>query len=107
MFKTQGYESHRVAEANLLFSESLESINKIRTQLGKFLNISELQRASSWADRSHSGLILQKPQSELIFDSVKKSISHIDIFNPPITIRRAVTLNEKQKKRQSIVAHLL
>jgi DNA helicase II / ATP-dependent DNA helicase PcrA len=97
-FKAQGYESHRVAETNLLFTEPLGNINKIRIQLGKLLNVSELQRASSWIDRSHSGLILQKPQSELSFDYGTKSISHIDIFNPPITIRRKVTLNEKQKK---------
>lgn len=97
-FKSQGYESHSVVDSNLLFGQPLENINKIRTQLGKLLTVSELQRASSWVDRSHSGLILQKPQSELTFDYGKKAISHIDIFNPPITIRREVTLNDKQKK---------
>src|SRR5690606_167228 len=72
--------------------------NKIRTDLGTKLNISELRRGSSWTDRSHSGLVLKKPQPKIPFTFGSKSIASIDIYNPPITVRREVTLNDKQKR---------
>ena len=97
-FKQQGYVTFNVLESNLIFNQPLTHINKIRTALGTNLNISELQRGSSWTDRSHSGLVLKKPQSEITFTFGSKSIGSLDIYNPPITVRREVTLNEKQKR---------
>lgn len=97
-FKLQGYDTFNVLESNLIFNQPLTQINKIRTALGKNLNISELQRGSSWTDRSHSGLVLKKPQSEITFTFGSKSIGSLDIYNPPITVRRDVTLNDKQKR---------
>ncbi|WP_026945783.1 UvrD-helicase domain-containing protein [Algoriphagus marincola] len=97
-FKQQGYDTFNVLESNLIFNQPLTHINKIRTALGTNLNISELQRGSSWTDRSHSGLVLKKPQSEITFTFGTKSIGSLDIYNPPITVRREVTLNEKQKR---------
>lgn len=97
-FKQQGYDTFNVLESNLIFNQPLTHTNKIRTVLGTNLNISELQRGSSWTDRSHSGLVLKKPQSEIIFAFGSKSIESLDIYNPPITVRREVTLNDKQKR---------
>lgn len=97
-FKLQGYDTFNVLESNLIFNQPLIHINKIRTTLGTNLNISELQRGSSWTDRSHSGLVLKKPQSEITFTFGSKSIGSLDIYNPPITVRREVTLNDKQKR---------
>jgi hypothetical protein len=97
-FKLQGYETFNGLESNLLFNQPLSNINKIRTALGNNLGISELQRGASWIDRSHSGLILKKPQAELAFSYGTKTISSLDIYNPPITVRKDVTLNEKQKR---------
>lgn len=97
-FKQQGYDTFNVLESNLIFNQPLTHINKIRTALGTNLNISELQRGSSWTDRSHSGLVLKKPQSEITFTFGSKSIGSLDIYNPPITVRREVTLNDKQKR---------
>lgn len=97
-FKTQGYNTQRVTESNLLFNKPLQNINKIRTQLGNALSVSELSRGSSWFDNSHSGLILQKPQSQITFTAGSRSIPHLDIYNPPITVRCDVVLNEKQLK---------
>jgi len=97
-FKLQGFDAHRVQESNLLFTKPLENINRIRGKLGTILNISELQRSASWIDRSHSGLVLQKPQAALTFSYGKTPISEINIFNPPITVRREIKLNEKQTR---------
>ena len=97
-FKQQGYDTLNVLESNLIFNQPLTHINKIRTYLGTNLNIPELQRGSSWTDRSHSGLVLKKPQSEITFTFGSKSIGSLDIYNPPITVRREVRLNDKQKR---------
>lgn len=97
-FKTMGFNSHHIQDHNLLFSRPLTQINQIRNKLGNILGVSELQRASNWTDRSHSGLILQKPQAAMTLGFSKKPITQLDIFNPPITVRRDVTLNEKQKR---------
>jgi len=97
-FNLQGYITKKVTDSNLLFGMPLENINDLRNKLGTLLDVSELRRTSSWIDNSHSGLILQKPQSEFTFSNVSKPISHIDIYNPPITIRRDVFLNDKQRR---------
>lgn len=97
-FKVQGYNTFNVLESNLIFNQPLTHINKIRTALGTNLNISELQRGSSWTDRSHSALVLKKLQTEITFSFGSKSIGSLDIYNPPITVRREVTLNDKQKR---------
>lgn len=97
-FKLQGFNSQVVSESNLIFSNPLTNINSIRAKLGTNLNVSELQRPSYWRDSSHYGLVLQKPQSEITFSNLGNKISSIDIFNPPITVRKDVTLNDKQKR---------
>jgi DNA helicase-2/ATP-dependent DNA helicase PcrA len=97
-FKSQGFNSQVVSESSLIFSNPLTNINNIRIKLGNLLNVSELQRPSYWRDSSHYGLVLQKPQSEITFTDGGNKISSIDIFNPPITVRREVVLNNKQKR---------
>lgn len=97
-FKQQGYDTFNVLESNLIFNQPLTNINKIRTALGTKLNISELQRECSWTDKSHSGLVLKKSQSEITYTYGSKSIASLDIYNPPITVRREVKLNDKQKR---------
>ncbi|MDX6180625.1 UvrD-helicase domain-containing protein [Flavobacterium sp. Fl-77] len=97
-FKQQGFNSQVVLESNLMFSNQLTNINNVRNKLSVSLNVSELQRPSYWRDSSHYGLILQNPQSEITFSSGPNKISSIDIFNPPITVRKDVILNDKQKR---------
>jgi hypothetical protein len=97
-FKQQGYKTNNLVESNLLFNQPLTRINKIRTMLGSNFGVSELQRESSWIDKSHSGLVLQKLQMEMIPSDTTRAITSLDIYNPPITVRRNVTLNEKQKR---------
>lgn len=97
-FKRQGFNSQKVSENSLLFNNQLEYINKTRIWLAKKYNISELYNKAYWNDKSHYGLVLQKPQSEIAFSNNNTNISNLDIFNPPITVRRDVTLNDKQKR---------
>jgi DNA helicase II / ATP-dependent DNA helicase PcrA len=90
------YNSQIIQSTQLLFNKPLTSINNIRTQLGKVLNITELNRATSWYDASNAAIIFERPQLSMFEQG--KPIKHLDVFNPPITIRREVTLNDNQKK---------
>lgn len=97
-FRQSGFNSQMVSDASLLFRGNLTKINEVRTALANKFNISELQRQSYWTDSSHYGVVLQKPQSEMTFSYGAKTITSLDIYNPPITVRRDVTLNDKQKR---------
>lgn len=97
-FNQLGYQFDSVNENQLLFQEPLLKINQVRTKLGEILNISELKRNASWIDVSHAAVVFHKKQASFNFSSTSKPISHLDIFNPPIKVRRDVALNDKQKR---------
>lgn len=97
-FRQLGFNSQIVSDANLLFRENLNQINKVRTALGNKFGINELLRQSFWTDSSHYGVILNKQVAELTFSYGTKTINSLDIYNPPITVRREVKLNDKQKR---------
>lgn len=102
-FSNLGFHSQIVSDQSLIFRGNLNKTNEVRNALGKFFNISELQRESSWTDSSHYGVVLQKSQAEFTFSEQIKSISSVNIYNSPITVRKEVKLNEKQKKAAAIV----
>lgn len=90
------YNSQLIQSTQLLFNKALTNINSIRTQLGKILSIDELKRNTSWYDASNAAIIFERPQLSMFEQG--KHIEHLEVFNPPITIRREVTLNNNQKK---------
>ena len=93
-FHKSGYSSSSVSDTNLLFNKPLTQTNALRLSIGQKLNVVPLQRAASWSDYSYSGLILTKQQAQIGF--TRNQITEINIFNPPITVRREVQLNPKQ-----------
>lgn len=93
-FQSKGYASSEVGNSGLLYNRPLIRVNSFRLGLGQQLNIAPLQRSASWTDFSYSGLILSKQQTEIGF--ARNSIAEINIFTPPITVRREVQLNAKQ-----------
>lgn len=97
-FRQLGFNSQIVSDSSLIFRGYTNKINELRTFLGNIFNIAELSRKSFWTDNSHYGVVLQKPQSKMSFTTRTKSICSLDIYNPPITVRREVTLNDKQKR---------
>lgn len=97
-FRQLGFNYQMVSNANLLFRGNLIKINEIRRALGNEFNISELQRQSFWTDSSHYGVVLQKPQSEMTFSYGAKTIASLGIYNPPITVRKEIALNNKQNE---------
>ena len=90
------YSSQIIQSTQLLFHKPLTKINNIRTQIGKILNINELNRNASWQDYSNSAIIFERPQLSMFEQG--KHIHNLDVFNPPIKIRREVILNDNQKK---------
>lgn len=90
------YSSQLIQSTQLIFNKPLTSINNIRTRLGNILSIDELKRNTSWYDASNAAIIFERPQLSMFEQG--KHIESLDVFNPPITIRREVTLNDNQKK---------
>lgn len=95
-FEKLKYTSQLIQSTQLLFNKPLTAINNIRSQLGRILNIAELNRVTSWQDVSNAAIIFERPQLSMFEQG--QAIEHLDIFNPPITIRRDVVLNDNQKK---------
>jgi len=97
-FKELGYMEEEKANNKLLFNQPLSYINALRQELKtEYHDIAPLNNRSTWQDPSHFGIILSKKQSEISL-STHTRIENIDLFNPPITIRKKVSLNEKQKR---------
>jgi DNA helicase-2/ATP-dependent DNA helicase PcrA len=90
------YTSQLIQTTQLLFNNTLTNINSIRGQLGNILSIDELKRNTSWYDSSNAAIIFERPQLAMFEQG--KQIESLDVFNPPIKIRREVTLNDNQKK---------
>jgi hypothetical protein len=90
------YTSQQILTTQLLFNRTLVNINSLRGHLAKILIIDELKRNTSWYDSSNSAIIFER--SQLAMFEQGKPIKHLDVFNPPITIRREVKLNENQIK---------
>ena len=97
-FKTLNYVVERKTNDSLLFNKSLNHINSFRRELNTaYPEISPLGRASNWQDPSYYGIIVSKEQQEISLTTPTR-IGKIDLFNPLITVRKEVVLNEKQIK---------
>ena len=97
-FNDLNYVVERKANDNLFFGKPLRYINSLRNELRiHYGDIMPLGRDSSWRDPSYYGIIVTKEQKEITLTAPKK-INKLDLFNPPITVRTEISLNEKQKK---------
>lgn len=90
------YTSQLIISNQLLFNKPLKSINNIREQLAKILDINELSRNTNWYDVSNAAIIFERQQLSMFEQG--KHIENLDVFNPPIKVRREVVLNDNQKK---------
>jgi len=97
-FKALKYSVEQKKGDKLIFNAALTNINNLRRKLkAHYGDVSPLSRPSSWRDPSYYGVIIAKDQTELSFTSERK-VNSINLFNPPITVRKDVRLNEKQEK---------
>jgi hypothetical protein len=98
-FFNLGYSSVLLKETDFIFkNESLKHINQLRKFLGQHLSVPVLLRPASWGDPSYSALVLEKKQTGIDYRNYAPAVTKLNIFNPPIVVRREVTLNPNQKK---------
>lgn len=106
-FSANGYNQQEVSITQLLLNGQLEETSSFRRQLYQmyqpYLQTTEAQaigRTVEWKDYSFVGTILSKQQTALNLVAVepKKKTKEIKLYNPPITIRRDIVLNEDQQK---------
>ena len=97
-FKNLGYKVDEVATSTLLFNGNLPSVNSFRRQLYEATKVSSVGREASWNDGSFVGTILTKPIQREMFGKEDKKIESINLYNPPLKVRREIELNDKQKR---------
>jgi DNA helicase-2/ATP-dependent DNA helicase PcrA len=106
-FAVNGYHHQEVQPAQLLLSGQLSETSIFRKELFNIykpqLTTNEAQsiaRVVEWKDFSFVGTILTKQQSvlNLVAADQKNVKKEIKLYNPPIIIRREISLNEDQKK---------
>jgi DNA helicase-2/ATP-dependent DNA helicase PcrA len=95
-FAAKGYNTSTVSQSGLIFDLPLSHVNLMREDLGQHYGISELKRTASWYDSSYYALIADRSQIDLSIPEKAPSHESISIYNPPMSIRRDVGLNEKQ-----------
>jgi DNA helicase-2/ATP-dependent DNA helicase PcrA len=105
-FSVNGYNQQEISNNSLLLAGQLSETSLLRRQLSteyrQFLNTNEAQslsRVVEWKDYSFVGTILSKRQALLNLSITPKrnKKEEIKLFNPPITVRRDIVLNEDQK----------
>lgn len=80
-----------------VFNGSIEKLNTYRIELLKKYNAIGANNLVSWNDRSFVAMGLQKMQRDLTLSN-RALPDNIQLFNPPMIVRRDVILNEDQKK---------
>jgi DNA helicase II / ATP-dependent DNA helicase PcrA len=79
-----------------IFNGTLNRVNSLRSTLIQEYQLRASTRSVTWDDGSFSAIGLEKQQSGFGFDIL--SPNELDLFNPPIRVRREVQLNEEQTK---------
>jgi hypothetical protein len=106
-FAASGYNQQEVSSTQLLLTGQLVETSSFRRQLFQeyqlHLKTSEAQsisRVVEWKDYSFIGTILSKQQAALNLGATaqKKKPDEIKLYNPPITVRREIKLNDEQLK---------
>ncbi len=94
--KSLKYQMISSANNQRIFNGELTRVNTLRNELVQKYNLRASSRPVSWQDGSFSAIGLEKQQSGFGFDL--NMPNDLDLFNPPIRIRRNVQLNEEQMK---------
>lgn len=106
-FAANGYNQQEVSITQLLLNGQLTETSSFRRQLYQtyqpHLHTTEAQaisRTVEWKDYSFVGTILSKKQTalNLVSGELKKKAKEIKLYNPPITVRRDIILNDDQQK---------
>lgn len=80
-----------------VFSGSLDLLTNFRNRMKEYYGLQASSGPVLWSDRSFVAVGLEKNQSGFSFD-LQPRPNTLDIFNPPLRIRRNVELNADQKQ---------
>lgn len=80
-----------------VFQGELNTLTAFRQELVKDYNLKASASPVIWADGSYTAVGLERNQSGFAFDTRRRP-QELDIFNPPLRVRRDVQLNDAQKK---------
>lgn len=97
------YQVMSNGSSNAIFDGILSNVDNFRKNLIKKYNLRASANPVSWNDRSFSAIGLEKKQMGIFFDS-RNVPQHLDLFNPPLKIRRDVVLNEDQNNAAAFEA---
>jgi DNA helicase II / ATP-dependent DNA helicase PcrA len=99
-FKVLGYSYQRIQAQSLIYLGALSKVNAFREKLFLEVGNDKIKRPTNWFDQSFTATILEKQQSALDFhfDNIQDYTSHINLYSPPLKVRRDIQLNEQQKK---------
>ncbi|MGN6401065.1 MAG: UvrD-helicase domain-containing protein, partial [Flavisolibacter sp.] len=95
--KTKTYQSFGLMDVNEIFNGTLATVNSFRQDFISRYSLKASAYPVTWSDKSFMAIGLEKKQAGFSFD-IRNLPSTLDIFNPPLKIRRDVELNEEQKK---------
>jgi DNA helicase-2/ATP-dependent DNA helicase PcrA len=91
------YQTFNISTVTPIFKGLLLHVNAFRQDLISNYNLKASTYPVTWSDNSFMAQGLEKKQAGFSFD-IRKLPDSLDIFNPPLKIRRDVELNEEQKK---------
>lgn len=94
------YQVIPMSSSGYLFDGILPNVDSFRKNLIQKYNLKASTFPVTWKDNSFSAIGVEKTQAGFIFntDPVPQKL---DLYNPPLKIRREVNLNEEQKKAAS------
>jgi DNA helicase-2/ATP-dependent DNA helicase PcrA len=94
--RKQAYKLVRSAHQNPVFQGTLEEVTAYRAFLKSTYHL-QASHDVSWSDNRFAALALEKAQSGFAFNTDVRP-EGLDLFNPPLRVRREVQLNDMQKK---------
>jgi DNA helicase-2/ATP-dependent DNA helicase PcrA len=94
------YQVIPMSTSGYLFDGVLPNVDSFRKSLVQKYNLKASSYPVTWKDNSFSAIGVEKTQSGFIFNT-EQVPQKLDLYNPPLKIRREVNLNEEQKKAAS------
>ena len=94
LIKENNYASLKL-ENKLLFSGIMPKTKRAREEFKQKLNIN-FSGTPTWNDAALFGSVLKSNQP-IFYDLFEDNTDKIDLYNPPITVRRNIVLNPKQR----------
>lgn len=102
-FIDKGYNNETISSSKLFLDGRLEKTSKFRQDIYKTYfewlddyRSQSLRNSTNWNDFSYIGIILTKRQTSLFETSIFQEDKKIQLYNPPIKVRRDINLNKEQ-----------